>query len=137
MTAADLLRRAATKLRETAQAATPGPWAEPYEVDDTNPPEDRGWWVHGGTGMREHAVAVALPYSPNAAADAKLIALVHPPVALALADLLDDRADRIDQAMGGRWHSDASQLVRQTFRAEFALAAAVLRKPEETDRAAP
>ncbi len=95
---ADLLRRAAAKLRETAEAATPGPWWS----DDSA----QCWRLHG-VGMRLPAQGLipeqvvnkqilkapkhGTPYAeywPDPA-DAALIEMFGPPVALALAGWLD------------------------------------------------
>lgn len=60
-----------------AQAATPGPWSQPYEV--VGEPGNGGWWIlNGATGTDEHAVAVSLPYNPRAEADARFIAANGP-----------------------------------------------------------
>ena len=80
-TPADELRTAATRLRERANAATPGPWSAdssiPYghrvgSSDETN-------WV-AWTG--EHG-------EDGSEADARFIAAMHPGVGAALADWLD------------------------------------------------
>jgi hypothetical protein len=89
---ADLLRRAATRLRESALAATPGPWVveQQFSVDD-------GVLYEVVSGTDRDAVR-PVPFSTvtedagyhsQAEADVSYAALVHPPVALALADWLD------------------------------------------------
>lgn len=93
---ADLLRRAATRLRESALAATPGPWAydpaKQWHADHdfdmlTNPQE---YVSYGGPSPFTGAIATTGPANhAQSMRDAEFIALVHPPVALALADLLD------------------------------------------------
>ena len=84
---ADLLRQAAAKLQEHAEKASAGAWTEPERDGNSG---DEGWWIFNGRlGTSEYAVAVTPLYSPKAEADARYIALMHPPVALALADLLD------------------------------------------------
>lgn len=98
---ADLLRRAATVLRQHAQDATPGPWVHV----DHGPPN--GSFMGCGQVITEGAEVyggdIAGPtgdlyprggYSPME--DMAYIALVGPPVALALADLLDAAADARD-----------------------------------------
>lgn len=91
---ADLLRRAAAKLREHAEKAWPGAW---FSDEDT---------VYTVDGVRWVADCSA------AANAANHIALMHPPVALALADWLDAEA-----------HLYAPNV------AAFALARAILREP--------
>lgn len=76
---ADLLRRAAARIRETAQAATPGPWwanpiATEAEVD-----------VYSGTGSSEDIAVADGAYR----ADAEHIALWSPDVAELVAKVLD------------------------------------------------
>lgn len=124
---ADLLRRAAAKLRETAEAATPGPWSVDGDIQAVK--------AAGGT---------TIAYDDETEmSDGQFIALMHPPVALALADLLERRALQIADAMRG-WARDTSYidkflggvdgLARESFAAEFALASAILREPEEGNR---
>lgn len=76
MTADEFLREAATLLRETAQAATPGPWAAADGL------------VFGGFGpiLRPHYRGQQEQDTLNAIA----VATMHPGVALALADWLDE-----------------------------------------------
>ena len=82
MTAATL-REAAAKMRELAEAATPGPWHL-----------DGPWWIDTTgydmvTGRDRKAVAV--PGEPTAnPADMAHVRSWHPAVALAVADWLDD-----------------------------------------------
>lgn len=87
-----ILRRAASALRERAGNATPGPW----EADGTLPRwvlAPREEWDLGG-GLQRIAY-MAMPYREERMwANADHIALMHPPVALALADWLDDEAAR-------------------------------------------
>jgi hypothetical protein len=95
---ADLLRRAAAKLREHAEAATPGPW----EHVDHGPPT--GSFMGCGQvitmGAEVFGGDIAGPtgdlyprggYSPLD--DMALIALMGPPVASAIAELLSGTAD--------------------------------------------
>lgn len=88
---ADQLRRAAEKLRKRADwFGTSSPWKVEYPssgypqriVDDTGV-------LYGETydGVR------GMPWE---AGTAEYVVLVHPPVALALADLLDDEAENVD-----------------------------------------
>lgn len=90
---AELLRRAAAKMRENAQAATPGPWLA-----------DR---VHSGDVL---GVAVTAPSVSTAdgsvlgvtdivvPADGHHIASWHPTIAVAVADWLDGDAAFAEQA---------------------------------------
>lgn len=97
---ADLLRRAAKVLREAAEGATPGPWEH---VDYQGGPHLEVTYMGCGSiiTMGEGVVGgnIAAPdgdlyprsgYSPFE--DMRYIALMHPPVALALADVLDFHA---------------------------------------------
>ena len=77
----DLLRRAATKARETAQAATPWPWV----------PERKGV-LDGGD----------IEFVEATRRDAPHIALWHPGVALAVAEWLDNCA-----AAASEWWNSA------------------------------
>ena len=84
MTTTETLRAAATKLREMAEAATPGPWEAEYsgeQGDCVLPPDAQS--------TRE-AVAVTRLYASHA--DALLIATLGPTFAVLVADWLDDTA---------------------------------------------
>ncbi|MET7395590.1 ead/Ea22-like family protein [Dactylosporangium sp. NPDC005572] len=83
MPAEELLTRAAAKLREIAEAATPGPWTEDITGSVQGP--DRRRVVY--------SVGIAEGRFPRDS-DRALITAMHPPVALALADLLDSYAIR-------------------------------------------
>lgn len=109
---ADLLRRAAKELRELGEAATPGPWA-------------REWAFSTHFVVPEHADTVA---AGNVArlkrrqrADADFIALMHPPVALALAELLETLATMPE--ISNRFDLIAAE----------SLARAILREPEAVE----
>lgn len=101
-TSADLLRRAATKIRNTAASATPGPWEvlnrsiEPY--------------VSG-----KHGIFVADP--GEGTEDADYIALWHPGIATLVADMLAADASGLEGAEGA---------VSDAFAPELALARAIL-----------
>lgn len=99
---ADLLRRAAAKLRAAAIEAAPPPWVA--HPDGLVWPPRMGDPVSGSTDQE----------------DADYIALVHPPVALALADWLDSAT--YDEYMGDEDHT----------RHALAVARAVLREPGDT-----
>lgn len=100
---ADLLRRAAKTLREHAKAASPAPWDH---VDYHGYSADQSTFMGCGSIISMHPDTmggdIAAPngdcyprggYSPFE--DMAYIALVHPPVALALADWLDETAAEI------------------------------------------
>lgn len=95
---AELLRRAATKLREHGEAATPGPWNRPAQSSDgQNVVLSRGPASGEKEAGRHKAVHITVDthdgnWNMNLRrqdADAAYITLMHPPVALALADVLD------------------------------------------------
>lgn len=98
---ADLLRRAALKLREHAQGAVmngymPAPWRTVLTDSESM------------TGFAGCAQLAPDEHAPNSACDdctsieawtepaAAYLALMHPPVALAVADLLDGYAEKFD-----------------------------------------
>lgn len=82
MSPAERLRAAATRLREVAGDATPGPWDHVVGAS-----EDHAWVE------RRHTETVVTTRDIGTSA---YIAMMHPPVALALADWLDDEAGFID-----------------------------------------
>jgi hypothetical protein len=86
---AELLRRAAAKIRTDVAAASPGKW-EPF-VEHGRDYTDQGWsWI--GVKNPDHEVAATYPIGSEHErheADAALIAAMGPPVALAVADWLD------------------------------------------------
>jgi hypothetical protein len=84
-----ILRRAASLLRDRATAATPGPWEHVIDRGSLHH-RDRSR-LKGIERFREYRNDVDLGADHDTAA---YIALVHPPVALALADWLDDEAAR-------------------------------------------
>ena len=107
----DLLRRAAAKLREHAEAATPGPW----EHVDHGPPAGsfKGCGQVITMGAEVFGGDIAGPtgdlyprggYSPLD--DMALIALMGPPVALALADWLDSTEAEYLEYVDATGHCD-------------------------------
>lgn len=95
---ADLLRRAATKARDTANAAPRGPWTT------TDFDQSGDWWLLAGDG---DAIA-RTRYWPGGIGDdtgtaeqtAAHIALWHPQVALAVANWLEQHAaDELHEEM--------------------------------------
>lgn len=109
MTPVDELCAAATLLRERANAATPGPWREEYSAAS-------GPCVIDAESYNcLDSVARMTHY--RASLDARYVALMHPPVALALADWLEDEAVR--------------GLGRPDNVAAYAVARAVLRESEQ------
>lgn len=72
------IREAAKVLRDAAESATPGPWVVDYAEDVVSTATEQHPWI-------------AHPYKHSETeANAAYIALMAPPVALALADWLDD-----------------------------------------------
>lgn len=91
---ADQLRRAATKLREHAEVFERSPWKVVFWGDRGYPQrvtDDRAT-VIAETFDGKHSTD---PVSPAASTPA-YIALVHPPVALALADWLEAEARQVE-----------------------------------------
>jgi len=127
---ADILRRAAELLRERAQDATPGPW---MHVDHGPPPSTFmgcGQVVTMGPDVTGGDIAGPTGdcyprggYSPFG--DMAYVALMHPPVALALADWLDVTA----QAMADSHAADPDDPVELSDEGEaVAVARAILRE---------
>ena len=86
-----ILRRAAKRLRDKANAATPGPWEGNAGLPVVLAPSEE--WDRGGG--RQRIAHMCMPYrEERMRANGEYIALMHPPVALALADWLDDEAAR-------------------------------------------
>jgi hypothetical protein len=154
MTAAETLQRAAKMMRERAEAATPGPWERPLDTrhkdfigaalpEDEEPhtwqggiiPESLG--QHKGyqyryAGQRERVCVVQCPTDSlgdharkRGGRDLEYIASMHPGVALAVADWLDDEAERA-AGMAGYEDSDAYPLMLDGFRHPLAVARAYL-----------
>lgn len=97
---AQRLREAATKLREAAEAATPGPWRSGKSGDidagqfDTvigRGPVECMAYCYGGSSTIE---------GDRLDEDRAYIALMAPPVALALADLLEEVAAWREEGLG-------------------------------------
>ena len=84
MTPAERLRAAATRLREVAGAATPGPWFL-----------DKGGDTGVYTAPRPSPSSEDIAWSHSPDVEAYIVAM-HPPVALALADWLDDTANEVE-----------------------------------------
>ena len=112
---AERLRAAATRLREVAEAATPGPWIA------TRDPLGRH--VETGDGMGRIALGVGQdrPDRGRRVDDAAYIATMSPPVALALADLLDSTANDVEHV-----HDPIYNLTSTTVSRALAVADAVL-----------
>jgi hypothetical protein len=92
------LREAANRMRELAQAATPGPWSTrfvPEKRIGLHPLPARHLVVNAATNVADGGYE----------ADAGYIASVHPDVALPLADLLEAEAGSAEQS--GVWLPDA------------------------------
>jgi hypothetical protein len=115
---ADLLRRAAAKLREHANAASEGPW----EADGVD--------IWAGTASDVWAGEA------DERANASYAALMHPPVALALADWLDATAERIEILKPVVGHEiygvgHPQEFIERTYAKSLAVARAVLREDGE------
>lgn len=126
---AELLKRAAMVLRKGADAATAGPWiASPVDSPDALVTSAVYSYAHP-TGTPESEVVGATRKRGDRGQgirrgnDARFIALMHPPVALALADLLDA------MALVAGWHGLIDDYSPQ---AAAALARAVLRESDTT-----
>lgn len=82
----DLLRRAAQTLREQAEAAQSGPWMTGeianHLVNEVVYGQSTGWPGH-------ITQACNVEYADGGMPNARYIALMHPPVALALAGVLE------------------------------------------------
>ncbi len=84
-TPADTIRRAATLMRQRAQAATPGPWHIGNAVNPTTP-------------CNIHTFPGAQPIADDVGwLDAEHIAAMHPDVAALIADWLAFEALRLDE----------------------------------------
>lgn len=105
----DLLNRAVEVLRNHAKAATPGPW----EPRDSYP----HLVMQGGDSMASTTL------TDNPAADSRYIALMHPPVAMAVAGWLFSVA--VDEA----WEPETAPRIRERT-AALMVAREVLREPE-------
>ncbi|GAA0738551.1 hypothetical protein Drose_04445 [Dactylosporangium roseum] len=127
---ADLLRRAAAKLREHARAASFSDDGWAVDLADSEVTTADGGMMIADTGE----LTEGRP-------DASYIALMHPPVALALADWLDAQAQDIANAVFA-WQRE-EEFINKTFggigaytermfAASIAVARSILREPEET-----
>lgn len=151
----ELLRRAAVKLRDHAAGTSPAPWFYNSYSALFSAPKARVYddWETGDHSLERYGPCPAcagkscelytedyrrdplVAHVPShhgdtaiehAAKDAAFIELMHPPVALALADLLDIEAGIAEktEAIGMRLSRSADAVI--------ALARSVLREPEET-----
>jgi hypothetical protein len=110
--AADLLRRAAKALRvSAAEAVIAGPWEYRDRRDD---PETYPWQVWAP----ESRFNAGTGFAPGTA---EYIALMHPPVALALAGVLDATAEEYEGV-------PSTGLADQMYAADLTLARAILRE---------
>jgi hypothetical protein len=104
-TPAETIRRAATLLRERAEAASKGPWKSWLEGRDRrsgasaiSTPDFDGGDIYVTVGENCH---------PKWEADQDFIASMHPGVGLAVADWLESRAADAKgayQSFSGEWH---------------------------------
>lgn len=123
----ELLRGAAAKLREHAEAAQAGPWmtgeTAPHLVNEVVYGQSTGWPGH-------ITQACNVEYADGGMPNARYIALMHPPVALALADVLDGTAEEFDGV-------PSPELAAQMYAADIVLARAILREPAEREPRTP
>jgi hypothetical protein len=83
------------EIKQRAEAATPGPWSEPFYVDE---PGDQGWWIHNGqVGMKEGAVAGSFALNPNQEADGEFISHSRADVDWLIAEVERLRTGRPDR----------------------------------------
>ena len=154
---AETLSSAAKLMREMARAATPGPWERPLDTRNKDivgaalPGDEkpRSWedgiipgYVTGGylgrhAGQRERVSVVhCSTWSDGSHArerngrDLEYIAAMSPPVALAVADWLDDEAGKAAQ-MDGYEDSAAYPLMLAGYRLPLAVARAFLGEDRE------
>lgn len=105
---AELLRRAAAELRARAGAVRPGDWTT-IEGAATG-----SAWIN--VGMTAHAWGMH-----GYPAEANYVAMMHPPVALAIADVLDGTADEFEGV-------PSPELAGRMYAADIVLARAILRE---------
>lgn len=121
---ADLLRRAAIALRKHAHAATDGPW-------DSLDGGDRLISVSEDGLSYEYVVDEPMSNEANA----EYIALMHPPVALALADWLGRTAGQIECWLVASDDVESSPVtdadIEDAYAPAIRVARAVLREPAE------
>ncbi len=124
--AAELLRAAAVLLRERAEAATTGPWERAADSDTAAGRHYRdntiGNW-DGRPFVEAGQVTCDMGDGDQAAADARYVALMHPPVALALADLLWIGANDAETYV-------TQEAAAEVYQLELVVARAVLREVE-------
>lgn len=134
---ADLLRRAAAKLREHATIATTSTPEEPwtaYRRDDAGRHvvavelrwRDEGDEMPGGYRVADMSLPAPAEGWPlgQAVVDSQYIVLMHPPVALALAAWLEDEAEMFD------WFGSEGVPFEDDFKQAPAVARAILRENE-------
>jgi len=114
---ADLLRRAAAKIRETAQAATPGPWVVDHDADAQIA-------FPGRQSHKENVLPEVVSYQGidggiSSASNVDHIALWSPDVAELVARVLDESAGWCEM------YDDPGEAER-VLHAEFALARRIL-----------
>lgn len=136
---AELLRRAVALLRERAAATTPEDWFAAGSWLDGIPARVAEVLPAGFVGAGSDAVPVVLGVPPldEQAADPRpnmeYIALMHPPVAAALAEWLEATAAEVDgfanQFAGGEQREGD---LTETDRAAVAVARVLLRVPDGT-----
>lgn len=134
----DLLRRAAAKLREHAEAVGASDTFTkdvPWEVEED---DDRDATLYVVANLTEFSTSyIGEGFLSRAHAD--FVALMHPPVALALAEWLEAQAADVENAVAA-WSRDTGYIDKHLggveahtgnmFRPSIAAARAILREPE-------
>jgi hypothetical protein len=105
----DMLRRAATLIRERAEKATPGPWLVSDTIEGMWPPRP-GWQIVNDAYLNplvdDDELWLAVELHTGCEADAEHIAALHPAVALAAATWLEHEADRAEHQP---WTDDVTE----------------------------
>ena len=129
---ADLLRRAAAKLREHAEAAPEGPWVSLDNGDRLIALRPDSTFDKGFRYLVDEPIADS--------STAEYFALMHPPVALALAAWLEQEARHAADAVAA-WSRDTSYIdahlggveahTEAMYALPFQVARAILREPKD------
>lgn len=134
---ADLLLRAAAKLREGVRAASDGPWTASCVWSPDSHATSAVYSLAYPTGTASSEIVPSVRKGKGGikkAGDANYFALMHPPVALALADWLDIAAKSIEARIIAETHVGVPDGTIKTSDedAAIAVARAVLREDGES-----